>query len=358
MTTIADIMTHRPVAVNAAATVTEALEAMRDRGISSVLVSPPQGSTEYGIATMRDIIRKVVKEGIDPDSIRVGDIMTWRLITTRPSWTLRQAAELMAGANVRRLPVVEGTEIVGLVSDTDIFTALVPGREWEYARQVRKERALRRGAQTGTAKTVADLMSAPILTIGPSATVEDAVRKMVAAGISSLLVTEDGGGARGIVTKRDIVLKVAARELDPRAVTVDRIMSSPVRTIGAELTLEECSSRMASAGMRRFPVDRQGEVVGIISDSDILAAVSAHRWIGGRRGPTLAMAADVMRPPRGDRPPSSIGAVTPELSIWECAERLAQAGVHELSVVQDGRIIGVVSKADIVRAIEERGGLH
>lgn len=355
MLKVADVMSRRPVAVEAAATVTNALDAMKERGISSVLVSPLPGSAEYGILTMRDIMMKVIKESIDPQTIRVGDIMTWHLVTARSSWTLQQVAELMARARVRRLPVVEDSGIAGLVSDTDIFTALIAQHEWEHVRQVRKQRALRKASLTGPVKTVADLMSSPVLTTPPGAPVEQAVRKMVAAGISSLLVTTDEGGAHGIVTKRDVVTKVVAAGRDLQEVTVGELMSSPVLTIGADATLEECSSRMVSAGVRRFPVARTGQIVGIISDSDILMAVAGHRWLGHRRGPTSAIVADVMRTPAVDLRPASGEVVSPELSLWECAAKLSHAGVRELPVMQGGRIIGIVSDVDIVRALEERG---
>jgi CBS domain-containing protein len=354
--TIADIMTPRPVAVDASVTVAAALDVMRARGISSVLVLPLPGTTEYGIATMRDVIGKVIRDAIDPESIRLGDIMTWRLITAQPSWSFQQAAELMTTARVRRLPVTEGHQIIGLVSDTDLFTALAPRHEWEHVRQVRKERALRRAARTGPAATVADLMSTPVLTINPGASVRSAVRKMVSAGISSLLVVEGESTPRGIVTKRDVVTKAVARGRESEAVTAAEIMSSPVRTVDAATTVEACSSLMAEAGVRRFPVERAGQVAGLISDGDILAAVAGHRWLPARMGPTSLIAADVMRAPRVDLQPVWADAVPPELSVWECAARLAQAGVRELPVVQEGRIIGIVGDAEIVKALAERGG--
>jgi CBS domain-containing protein len=354
MLTAADVMTARPVVVTVAATVAEAIRTMQERGISSVLVAPAVGAADYGIVTMRDVVTKIVTEGFDPDTLTVGDIMTWRLVTARPQWPLRRVAEVMAQARVRRLPVVEDSALVGVVSDTDLFTALVPRHDWEHVRRVRKERALRRARRSGPAKTAGDIMSAPVLTIDREATVQAAVRKMVAAGISSLLVADVPGG--GILTKRDVVLKVVAAGGDPARTTVGVLMSAPVRTVEIDTTIEECSRRMGVLRVRRFPVTRAGETVGIVSDSDILAAVAGHRWLGRRPGPTAAIAADVMRPSAPAPPAVGAEALTPELSIWECAARLARAGARELPVVQQGRIIGVVGEADILRALEERGG--
>jgi CBS domain-containing protein len=351
-------MTRRPVLVGPDEPVSAAIEAMRERGISSVLVPPPSGAIAYGILTMRDIIAKIVTHGLDPDAVRAGEITSWRLITARPLWPLREVARQMAQAHVRRLPVVDGGALQGLISDTDVFTALVPRPEWEHTRAVRKARSLRRAAQTGPARTVRDLMSAPVLTISPGATVRDAVEKMVSAGVSSLLVPDDGDPAAGIVTKRDVVTKVVAHGLDAGEATVGELVSTPVAVIGPAATIEECSSRIAAEGLRRFPVVEDGGVLGIISDSDILAAVEGHRWWGhhGRRWPSSHIVADVMRPVPEGADLDAGDAVVPELSVWECATRLAHGANRVLPVVQEGRTIGVVSGADILRALEERGG--
>ena len=359
MLTIAEIMTPRPVMTGPEETVSRALFRMRDRGISSVLVTPPAGETAYGIVTMRDIIAKIVRYRLDPDAVRVREITTWRLVTASPSWGLQDAAAVMAQARVRRLPVLDRQRFVGLVSDTDLFTALVPRHEWEHARLVRKERAIRRGGQTTPAARVRDLMASPVLTASPGATVQEAVAKMVASGVASLLVPLEGDPAGGIITKRDVVTKVLAAGADPRALAVQAVMSSPVATIEGNASIEECSARMSADGVRRFPVLLEGRIAGIISDTDVLAAVAAHRWWGraGRRWPTAHIVADIMQPvTRGWSHAGREDGIGPELSVWEAAARLTRTARRVLPVVQGGRTIGVISEADILRAVEERGG--
>ena len=107
MPTVADVMTRKPFSLLAGATVASALEAMRERGISSVLVFLLPGSAEWGMVTMRDIVAQVIAESVDLGTVRLGEIATWRLLTAQPDWSLQQAAQAMAQAKVRRLPVVE-----------------------------------------------------------------------------------------------------------------------------------------------------------------------------------------------------------------------------------------------------------
>lgn len=352
--TVQEVMTRNPVMLGAGATLREALWTMRDRGISSVLVVPQPGASEYGMLTMRDIIAKVVRPGLDPVQIRVGDLVTWRLVTAEPDWTLQQAAATMARARVRRLPVFSGGDIAGIVSDTDLFTSLVPKSSWEHARAVRKERALRRVQESGAARTVGDLMSSPVLTIGPDALAIDAVRKMAASGVSSLIVQQEDS-TEGIITKRDVITKMMAEGKALEDVRVAGIMSSPVRTVDAGETIEACSARMVEERVRRFPVTREGQIAGIISDKDILAAVVADRWRARRRVPASFLVADVMRPAVGTIETSGVEGLLPEMNLWDAASRLAAVPARQLPVVQAGKVIGTVSEMDILRALEERG---
>lgn len=357
MRTLVEIMTRRPAVVDAGARLGEALTLMGERGISSVLVLRGDAAP-YGILTMRDIVGKVVRHDLDLEALRAEDIATWRMLTASPGWTIRDAAAAMADARIRRLPVVEGGELLGIVSDTDLFTALVPGGNWEQARAVRKERAARRARRAEPARTVRDLMSAPVLTTDASVTVQRAVETMVKAGVSSLLVGLSRGSADGIVTKRDVVTKVVARGRAPAEARVGEIMSSPVRTIDAGAALAACSARMSDERVRRLPVAAADQIIGIISDSDVLAAVIGRRWRGHRRlrVPAGAIVADVMQPGAPQQTSLNQPTLAPELSIWEAADGLARAGASHLPVVQDGAVIGIVRQTDILQALAERGG--
>jgi isocitrate dehydrogenase len=74
--------------------------------------------------TKRDIISKVVSQGKDPAKLKVQDVMTKTLITVPPDCPLRDAAALMMEKGIRRVLVRRGREIIGIVSDTDIFRAV------------------------------------------------------------------------------------------------------------------------------------------------------------------------------------------------------------------------------------------
>lgn len=80
------------------------------------------------------------------------------------------------------------------------------------------------------------------------------------------------------MTKRDVISKVVTKGEDPSQVRVGEIMSKPVITVPPDCSLRECSVLMIRAGIRRVPVARGGEIIGIVSDTDIFAAVEERGW--------------------------------------------------------------------------------
>ena len=123
---------------------------------------------------------------------------------------------------------------------------------------------------------VRDLMSYPIATVRPEATVLDTVKRMVAEKKGSVLVARDGllKECLGIVTTSQIFLKVFAEGRDPSQVSVSEIMTpSPLVTIDLDASTEEAARLMRGANIRRLPVMKDGALVGIITSKDLLACV-------------------------------------------------------------------------------------
>jgi len=130
MFTVVDVMKTPVISVETTATVMEAMHLMRQKVVSSVLVTPKVKGGQAGIMTQRDIMSKVVTKGKDPKKLKVRQVMSSPLVTVPPDCSLRDAAKLMVKRNIRRVLVAEGGKIIGIVSDTDIFSA-VEERGWE-----------------------------------------------------------------------------------------------------------------------------------------------------------------------------------------------------------------------------------
>jgi CBS domain-containing protein len=118
------------------------------------------------------------------------------------------------------------------------------------------------------AQVVRDIMTKDIVTIEDSQTALEAARIMSQKGISSLIVVKDGA-PKGIITERDFVKKICAKQLQPSEIKIGAIMSR-IRTVAdPDTPIEIAVQRMANQGIRRLPIMHEGKVVGIITVTDL-----------------------------------------------------------------------------------------
>lgn len=115
---VKEVMTTGPITLDRDASLAEAARLMRDRGIGDVIVV--EGDDAEGIVTDRDIVIRGVAEGADPNTTRLGQVVSGDLTSVAPDDPVERAIELMREKAVRRLPVLEGGKPVGVVSLGDL----------------------------------------------------------------------------------------------------------------------------------------------------------------------------------------------------------------------------------------------
>ena len=120
MLTIADIMTAEVQVIDRLATVADAIVQMQTHGVRSLIVARPAPDLPYGVLTERDIVYKVFARNLDPDRVRVQDIMRQPCIALEPHISLREAALTMSDAGIQRAPVIQAGQLLGIVSVTDL----------------------------------------------------------------------------------------------------------------------------------------------------------------------------------------------------------------------------------------------
>ncbi len=116
---------------------------------------------------------------------------------------------------------------------------------------------------------VVEIMSTSPITIRVDATVAEAAALMRDKHVGSLVVLQDSRPA-GIVTERDIVSKVAALDRSSQATTVQEIMSSPLVAVHPHQEVAEAAKVMAARKIRRLPVIKEGQLVGMLTENDII----------------------------------------------------------------------------------------
>jgi len=115
---VKDVMTERPVTLNADASLADAARLMRDRGIGDVIVV--NGENAEGIVTDRDIVIRAVADGADPTRTPLRDVVSGDLAAVAPDDPVERAIELMRERAIRRLPVLESGKPVGVLSLGDL----------------------------------------------------------------------------------------------------------------------------------------------------------------------------------------------------------------------------------------------
>jgi CBS domain-containing protein len=140
MTTARDVMTGSPAIVSADATMTDIARQLREEGIGAVIVCG-DGERLQGLVTDRDIAVEVVAAGKDPKATTAADILTGReTVTIGADDDLDEAVKTMASHAVRRLPVIDGNRVIGVVSQADIARHADDSKIAELVRSVSEAR--------------------------------------------------------------------------------------------------------------------------------------------------------------------------------------------------------------------------
>jgi CBS domain-containing protein len=113
--------------VDGMATVAEALDTMRHVDTKTLIVKKRHRDDEYGMVLISDIARQVLAKDRAPERVNIYEIMAKPVLTVNPDMDIRYCAWLFARFDLSRAPVVEGGEVAGIVSITDlVIKGLLP----------------------------------------------------------------------------------------------------------------------------------------------------------------------------------------------------------------------------------------
>ncbi len=128
MTTAREIMTPEADWIDLSATVADAARRMGNSDYGALPVCDGEGHLQ-GVVTDRDIVVRVVATGDDPESVQISDLLEGgEVITIGADDDVEEAIRTVKDHGVRRLPVIDGAELVGMVSQADIARALPDAR--------------------------------------------------------------------------------------------------------------------------------------------------------------------------------------------------------------------------------------
>ncbi len=125
----------------------------------------------------------------------------------------------------------------------------------------------------GSELKVGDIMTKKVVVVPLGETIAEVARLMKKFSIGSIIVVESAASkhAKGIITERDIVHKILAKNRDPYNMKVEEIMSKPLRVVRPDTSIEDAAKAMRENKVKRLPVvNEQNELIGVLSEGDIM----------------------------------------------------------------------------------------
>jgi CBS domain-containing protein len=128
-----------------------------------------------------------------------------------------------------------------------------------------------------TVRSILDQKGSEIVTVLPADTLAQAILKLTQHRIGAVLVLDESGAIKGILSERDVVKHLAGRIEFSTTISVSEVMTKGVTYVKPHQSLDECLQLMTTGRFRHLPVVDNDAVVGIISIGDVVKAVLADR---------------------------------------------------------------------------------
>jgi CBS domain-containing protein len=257
-------------------TLLAAAQRMEKEGIGLLVVTEEERLA--GVLSDRDVALEVAARGRDASRTHIGHVMNASPVSVGSEVPLEEALGLMRDERVRRLPVVDAEgRIEGLVSADDLVRLLsreIGGLGEVLAAQLPAgaSRPVGRDAPREQPVRAAEHYAREVVTASAATSIVELAREMQERAVGSVVVLDEDDRAVGLVTDRDVALRVVAAGLDPATTVASAIASTPLIAADPSVPLEEVVERMRTASVRRIPILRDGRPVGIVTFDDLLVA--------------------------------------------------------------------------------------
>jgi signal-transduction protein with cAMP-binding, CBS, and nucleotidyltransferase domain len=253
---VSEIMTTDITTVVASRTVFEAMEKMVSEDVGRIVITDRDVSV--GIFTEKDVLRRVVNK-LDAKKTSIRKVMTSPFRAVREETHIVEAFGKMYKGKYRHL-LVRGRrgKIVGIVSMRRILGLAVE---------------LDQG--TSPTKTLGSITPPGVTTVDESTSVYEAIDLMVKNGLGAVIVTA-GSKPNGIFTERDVLKRVAVKDINTKKTAIRELMTSPLITMASTELVRDVLAEMYRRDIRNMPVGgEKGELIGIVSMPDILQYAQA-----------------------------------------------------------------------------------
>ncbi|KAJ4835024.1 CBS domain-containing protein cbscbspb3 [Turnera subulata] len=281
--TVKKLRLSKALTIPEGTTVSEACRRMAARRVDAVLLTDANALLS-GIVTDKDIAVRVIAEGLRPEQTVVSKIMTRNPIFVASDSLAIEALQKMVQGKFRHLPVVENGEVIALLDITkclyDAISRMEKAAEQGSAIAAAVEGVERQWGNNFTApyafiETLRERMFKPSLstiisdqtkvaTVSPSDPVCVAAKKMRELRVNSVIMV-NGNKIQGILTSKDILLRVVAQNLSPELTLVEKVMTPNPEFATVDTTILEALHIMHDGKFLHLPVvDKDGAVAACL----------------------------------------------------------------------------------------------
>lgn len=249
---VSEIMTTKVVTAGASSTVFDVMEMMAAKNIGGVIITEEQ--LPVGIFTEQDVLKRVMNKKLDPKKTGIKRVMTSPIRGVSQETHIIEALGRMYKAKFRHLLVRgEKRAIVGMVSMRNILRF-----------------AVELGQGLTESRNVGSIMSRDIITVEGSQSIYETIEIMVKKNTACVIVLLQGK-PKGIFTERDVLKRVAIKNMETKKTPAREMMTTDVVTMPHTTLIGEVLAEMYRKGFRNMPIQgEKGEVVGIVSLADVL----------------------------------------------------------------------------------------
>jgi signal-transduction protein with cAMP-binding, CBS, and nucleotidyltransferase domain len=249
---VSEIMTTNLTTAAISTSIFDVMKKMAAEDVGRIIVT--DNEVPVGIFTERDVLRRVVNSDMDAKATAIKEVMTSPIRAVREETHIVEAFGKMFRGKYRHL-LVRGKRgrIVGIVSMRRILKL-----------------AVELGQGMSETATLGRLTMAGVNMVEHTTPIRDAIALMVKKGASAVVVAE-GGRPAGIFTERDILKRVATKDIDKQRTAVKEVMTAPLITMPDTTLIGDALAEMYRRDIRNMPVHGNNqELVGLVSMSDIL----------------------------------------------------------------------------------------
>lgn len=305
--TVKRLRLSKALTIPEATTVLDACRRMSTRRVDAALLTD-SNALLCGIITDKDVATRVIAEGLKPAETSVSKVMTKNPVFVMADTLAVDALTKMVQGNFRHLPVVENGEVIALLDITkclyDAIARMEKAAEKGNAIMAAVEGVERQwGSTTSVSNTFIETLRermfrpslATVITehtkvakVSPTESVYMATKRMQELRMNAAVVTVENK-PRGILTSKDVLMRVVAQNLSPESTLVEKVMTPNPECVTIDTTIVDALHIMHDGKFLHLPVvDRDGFVVACIDVLQITHAAMATVGSSGAVGNDMA----------------------------------------------------------------------